>query len=127
VAFGAAAVYIGLDYRRVSQLYLPAQSRAAAYQDATPEKLGASWLFRDHADFARLMATPMLPETAQALYPLAGRLLHFSPEPRVIEKRIQGARLLGLDAEADAEAGRYRAAFPARYADWAARQTPPPR
>jgi O-antigen polymerase len=48
-------------------------------------------------------------------------VLHFAPEPRVIEKRIASARLLQLDADADAEARRYLAAFPAAYAAWSSK------
>ena len=49
----------------------------------------------------------------------AGVLLHYSPEPRVIEKRIEAAVLLGRDADALEHLARYKAAFPAEHARWA--------
>jgi hypothetical protein len=51
---------------------------------------------------------------------LAQRLLHFSPERRVVERVIDSALLLGRNAEAVFYLQRYKAAFPAAYADWMA-------
>jgi hypothetical protein len=115
------AAYAAADYRRVSQLYLPTQARAPEYRDDTWNKVGDSWLFKDETSFARLARIPLHRETAAAVHALAGRVLHMSPEPRVIEKRIASARLLGLDEQASAEIARYRAAFPAAHAAWARR------
>ena len=39
-------------------------------------------------------------------------MLHYSPEPRVIERAIESALLLGKDAEAATLLARYKAAFP---------------
>ena len=50
---------------------------------------------------------------------LATALLHFSPEPRVIEKLIESAVLLGFEEEALFYLVRYRAAFPESHARWA--------
>lgn len=121
LALAAMAAYAAADYRRVSQLYLPTQARAPEYRDDTWDKVGDSWLFQDEASFARLGRIPLHRETAAAVHALAGRVLHMSPEPRVIEKRIASARLLGLDDQASAEIERYRAAFPAAHAAWARR------
>ena len=45
-------------------------------------------------------------------------LLHFSPEPRVVEKVITSAEMLGLEDEAASYRVRYRAAFPDAYVRW---------
>jgi hypothetical protein len=45
-------------------------------------------------------------------------LLHYSPEPRIIEKVIESAVMLGRDEEAMAHLARYRAAFPKEHAAW---------
>jgi hypothetical protein len=45
-------------------------------------------------------------------------MLHFSPEPRVIEKVIESAVMHGQDAEALYYLQRYKAAFPAQHARW---------
>ena len=54
------------------------------------------------------------------MYELPGRMLHYSPEPRVIELAIESATMLGDEDEAVLHLARYRAAFPADYAKWSA-------
>jgi hypothetical protein len=122
--FAAIAAYAAWDYHRVRQLYLPTAARAQAYQDETFDKVRSTWLFRDQLAYAQLARIPLNAGTAKDIYALAGQVLHFSPEPRVIEKRIEAARLQGMDVEMAAEAARYRAAFPAAHAAWLRRTTP---
>jgi O-antigen ligase len=115
----AFLVFVGIDYQRVSQIYLPAAQRSAAYRDDTLNKIRGSWLFRDQARFAELNVTALTPGNAAALHAMARELLHYSPEPRVIEKLIESAVLLGRDDEALLYLARYRAAFPQDHARWA--------
>jgi hypothetical protein len=113
-----AVAYAAWDYRRVSQIYLPPAQRASAYRDDTLEKTRATWLFRQQFDFAALSLTPLTRENALHVYDLSNQLLHFSPEPRVIEKVIESAVMLGRDEEALLHLARYRAAFPESHAQW---------
>lgn len=121
VAIMVLAVLTGAawDYWRVSQLYLPPAQRAAAYRDQTLEKVRNTWFFRDQVDFAEL--TTVVPQKSNAAehYAQALRLLHFSPEPRVIEAVIESAVLLDKDREALFFLQRYEAAFPQAHAAWA--------
>jgi len=120
--------YATWDYRRVTQIYLAPESRAAAYQDDTLAKLQASRLFRAQVRFAELTLTPLTRDNAQWTFDTATDLLHYSPEPRVIEKVIESAMLLGREDEAAAHLARYRAAFAQAHAKWAqALATPLPR
>lgn len=112
--------YAAWDYHRVSQIYRQPQDRAAAYRDATLSKIRDSWLFRRQVGFAELALTPLTRDNARWTYDTATALLHYSPEPVVIEKVIESAVMLGLDDEAVAHLARYRAAFPVEYARWAA-------
>jgi hypothetical protein len=58
----------------------------------------------------------------------AQSLLHYSPEPRVIERAIEAATLHERYDDAVLDVARYRAAFPESYAQWqAAQQRPPPK
>jgi hypothetical protein len=114
----AAIAYAAWDYHRVSQIYLPAEARAAAYRDLTLERIRGSRLFRDQARFAELTVTPLTIENAQWTYDTALATLHFSPEPRVIEKVIESAALLGRHEEAVEHLTRFRAAFPQASAAW---------
>ena len=119
-----AAGYALWDYRRVSQIYLTTSQRAPAYRDNTFEKVRGSWLFGRQVRFAELTTTEVTPENAAHLHAMAQELLHFSPEARVVEKLIESAELLGRGDEAAAYRLRYRAAFPAAYAQWVKAREP---
>lgn len=114
--------YTAWDYHRISQIYLGPEQRSPAYRDDTLEKIRGSWLFQDQVRFAQLTITSLSAENALQVNALAKHLLHFSPEPRVIEALIESAVLLGRDDEALYYLQRYRAAFPERHARWAAMQ-----
>ena len=111
--------YAAWDYQRISQIYLQPESRSAAYRTDTLNKIRSSWLFADQVQFAELLTTPLTPANAEWTLDAAKRLLHYSPEPRVIEKLIESAVLLGRDDDALAYLARYRAAFPKEHALWA--------
>jgi O-antigen ligase len=111
-----AAVYAAWDYWRVSQIYLPVESRQSAWRDNTLEKVRASWLFANQVRFAELSLTPLTPDNARWNFDTARALLHFSPEPRVIERLIESATMLGYNDEAIVHLARYKAAFPEDYA-----------
>lgn len=115
----ASLVAVGIDYHRVSQIYLAPAERSAAYRDDTLNKVQGTWLFRQQARFAVLGITVLKPDNAESMYSLAQELLHYSPEPRVIEKVIESAVMLGRDDEALLYVARYRAAFPEDHARWA--------
>ena len=108
IAFGAYATW---DYHRISQIYLSPAKRLAAYRENTLSKIQDSVLFEQQVRFAELTTTPLTPANAARLHSLALALLHFSPEPRVIEKLIDSAELLGQPDEAEFYRVRYRAAF----------------
>lgn len=117
----AIAGYAAWDYHRISQIYRAPEDRAAAYRDDTLAKIRGSWLFANQVRFAELSITPLTPANAQWTFDTATALLHYSPEPRVIEKVIESAVMLGRDEEALAHLARYRAAFPLDHARWAQR------
>ena len=125
VSAGVAAVlmattaYVAWDYHRISQIYLAPQARDAAYRDDTMNKVRRTWLFRNQVRFAELTTTPLTQDNAQWTFDTAAALLHFSPEPRVIEKVIESAAMLGREDEALAHFARYRAAFPQDHESWA--------
>ena len=106
------------DYRRVSQIYLSAQERDPAMREHTLDKISDTLLFRNQYLFAELGLVALTPSNAQWTYDTAAELLHYSPEPRVIEKIIESATMLGREDEAVLHLARYRAAFPADCAIW---------
>lgn len=114
----AATGYAAWDYRRVSQLYLPPEARAPAYAQDTLGHAKRSWLFRSQAWFAEFTTTPLTLANARALHDQALELLHYSPEPRVAQKLIESAALLGEEEEALGYLMRFKAAFPEDYERW---------
>jgi hypothetical protein len=115
----AGVAYAAWDYHRVSQIYLAPEDRAAAYREDTLEHVRRSRLFRSQAAFAELTITPLTRENAQWTHDLALELLHYSPEPKIIEKVIESATMLGRDDEALWHLARFRAAFPDAHREWA--------
>jgi hypothetical protein len=116
-----AALYAAWDYQRILQIYLPVAERAAPYRDNTLAKLQGSWLFGPQVDFAELTTTVLSPANASAVQSLAEVILHFSPEPRVIEALLDSLLLQGRDDVLQFYLARFQAAFPEPYARWASR------
>lgn len=117
--------YAAWDYARVSQIYRQPEERLAAWSDDTLAHVRGSWLFSGPAAFAELtLATPAR-DNANWMYAQAHRVLHYSPEPRVIERLVESATLLGRTDEAVRHLARYRAAFPADYEAWRLAQRRP--
>jgi hypothetical protein len=114
----AVCAYAAWEYHQVSQLYRPYAERAAAYRDETHSKVSHSLLFARQLDFARLTTLPLTRENAARINALAHAMLHYSPEPRVIQALIESALMLGRDEEASAHMKRYRLAYPREYAIW---------
>ena len=118
VAVAVACAGAGWSYWRVSQPYLPPAERAALFRAQSWAQLRDTWLFSDQVDFAELAVTPVTPANAERIFALATDLLHFSPEPMVVQKLMQSAQMQGKDEEVVFYARRLQAAFPDAYAQW---------
>jgi O-antigen ligase len=110
--------YVAWDYQRVSQLYEQPSARMEAYRNNTLQKVSDSWLFRNQVLFATITTVDLSPDNALQMHDMSKALLYFSPEPRVIERLIESARLLGLIEEELFYRQLYQAAFPDNYAQW---------
>ena len=93
-------LYAAWDFNRVGQIYRPAASRDAAYRDNPLQHAKQSWLFKNQADFAELTTQAVTADNAAELYPQALRLMHYSPEARVVQRVIDSGKLLGHDEQA---------------------------
>jgi len=100
-AFFTACLYAAWDFNRVSQIYKPVAQRDPIYSSNPLAYAKQSWLFRNQAEFAELTLQALTASNAQAVYDQAQRVVHYSPEPRVVQRLIDSARLLGHDDEAD--------------------------
>lgn len=112
--------FVAWDYWRISQIYLPPAARHAAYREDTLAKIQGPRFFKDQVQFAELSTTKLALDNAVHMHALAKAMLHFSPEPRVVEKLIESAVMLHQDEEALFYLQRYKAAFPAQHAHWSA-------
>ena len=120
VALLCITAYLAFDYHRVSQIYLSEEDRSALYRDDVMGAAKRSVVFKKHAQFAELVTTPVTPQTAPHVLELALKLVHFSPEPRVIEPLIESATMLHFDDIAMFHLERYKAMYPKDYAAWSA-------
>ena len=93
-------LYAAWDFNRVGQIYRPAASRDAAYRDNPLHHAKQSWLFKNQANFAELTTQTVTPDNAEALYSQALRVMHYSPEARVVQRAIDSGKLLGHDEQA---------------------------
>jgi O-antigen ligase len=117
--------YTAWDYTRVSQLYLPKAQRLAAYQEDTLAKVRGSRLFAHEVQFAELTTFTLTDDTAPRHYTLASQLLHFSPEPRVVQTLLESAQLLGVDNPLLRQIRqRFEVAYPHDFAQWASHAPP---
>lgn len=114
---------LAYDYHRVSQIYLPPSQRSLGYREQPLQHARASWFFRSHADFASLTLTPLRADNAAEQLRMAEALLHYSPEPVVIERLLDSAALLGDQTRLELHSRRYQAAYPQQHAQWLQRQT----
>jgi O-antigen ligase len=118
LAFTAFAAF---DYHRVSQIYLAPEERSSWYAADPLAAAKKSVLFQSQAKFAELQITPLSKETAPRVLELSSELVHWSPEPRIIEKLIESSVMMGLDDVAAFHLQRYRVNYPAAHALWAKR------
>ena len=118
------AVIVAQDYHRVSQIYIAPDKRSSWYGHDALSTAQTSRFFKSHAKFAEMQITPLSKDTAPRIFALAGELVLWSPEPRIIEKLIESAVMLGHDDVAAFHIKRYRTAYPAAYAAWSARAAP---
>jgi O-antigen ligase len=93
-------LYAAWDFNRVGQIYRQATSRDAAYRENPLHHAKQSWLFKNQADFAELTTQTITADNAAEIYPKAVRLMHYSPEARVVQRVIDSAKLLGHDGQA---------------------------
>ena len=120
----ALVAYAGWDYTRVSQIYVLPEERISWWRDDTLGDVRRSWLFANQARFAELTISPLTRENVAESDKAAQALLHYSPEPRIVERVIEAATMQGRVDDAVLHLARYRAAFPKEYERWRREQLP---
>ena len=95
-----ACLFAAWDFNRVGQIYRQATSRDVPYRDNPLHHAKQSWLFKNQADFAELTTQTVTADNAAQIYAQGKRLMHYSPEARVVQRVIDSAQLLGQTEEA---------------------------
>lgn len=92
---------IAWDYQRIRQAYLPPALRSPLWRDDPWGAASKTWFFGEALRFAQVTTFPVSAVNAQAMLNASLATLHDSPEPRVIDKVVASARLLGQNDLAD--------------------------
>lgn len=110
----AIACLMAVDYARVRQIYVPPAARLPLWRERPLEAAKESWFFTETAAFAELTLTPVTADNAHWAFSTSQALVHYSPEPRVVQSLIQSAQILGHNELASEHQQRLRRAFPAQ-------------
>jgi hypothetical protein len=119
LVLGGVLGFVAYDHAQVRQIYLPAAQRYSLWRDPALQVAQRAWLFRGTAVFAQVTTTPVQQGNARAMLEASLEALHTSPEPRVIEKLLDSARLLGEDALFEAHKKHFQRVYPQAYLAWA--------
>ncbi|QNP47744.1 PglL family O-oligosaccharyltransferase [Diaphorobacter aerolatus] len=126
VAWLAGIHLVTSDFRRMAALYQSPPYRAAQWRELTPREVSEnSDFFTDQAEFAWLTTTSLTPGNAAQMHAMARRMLHYSPEPRVITKLIESARILGVEVEVQEQMKLFQIAYPDAFKAFVAKQPLP--
>lgn len=86
---------IAWDYQRVRQIYLPAAQRSVLWREDPWAAANQTWFFGDAVRFAKVTSTPVTDDNAARLLQDSLSALHYSPEPRVVQKLVESAERSG--------------------------------
>jgi len=106
------ALLVAADYWRMRQIYLPSAERFVLWRDAPWDASRHTVFFEPAYRFAQLTTTPISAGNASWVLDTGLELLHYSPEPRIVQAVIDSARLLGRDDLVDLHQQRLQQAFP---------------
>jgi O-antigen ligase len=93
----ALTLLLAADYWRVRQIYLPAAERSVLWRDNPWEASRHTVFFGSAYRFAQLTTTKVQAANAAWVLDTGLQMLHYSPEPRVVQTVIDSARLLGRE------------------------------
>jgi len=116
--------YVAWDYHRMAQIYLQPQERSALHSRTDQLTARDSVLFKPQIEFAAFTTTPLTQANAGRMADMGERVLHYSPEPQVVEILIDALMLLEQQERAAWHEARFRAAFPDAHAQWVRRSQP---
>ncbi len=117
-------MYVAWDYFRVTQLFTPSIDRHRDYRTDTLDKARKTWLFQSYVLYAVVNTTTVDPSNADMVLDAALETLKDFPDPEIIIKVIEAAKMTGDTALVELHSLRFRAAWPKAFAAWVALQAP---
>lgn len=114
-------MYVAWDYFRVTQLFTPSIDRHQNYRSDTLNKVRKTWLFQSYVLYAVVNTTTVDTNNAGMVLNAALEVLKEFPDPEIIIKVIDAARMTGDTMLAELHAERFKAAWPKAFAAWVAR------
>ena len=112
---GAAVVsvvtVVAVDYSRVRQIFIPENQRTKLWPADALSLAKSSLFFQTTAQFAHYSLTPVTADNAADMLKQGLELLHYSPEPKVVRKVVEAARLQGDAQTASRHASGLKAAY----------------
>lgn len=117
-------MYVAWDYFRVTQLFTPSIDRHKHYQTETLNKVRKTWLFQSYVLYAVVNTTTVDTNNAAMVLNAALEVLKEFPDPEIIIKVIDAAKMTGETALVELHSRRFMAAWPKAFAAWAAMQEP---
>ena len=116
--------FIAYDHVQVQQIYWPSAQRYSVWRDQALQVAQRAWFFRSTALFAKVTTTAVHEDNARAMLEDSLRVLDSSPEPRVIEKLLDSAQLLGEKALYETHKVHFQRVYPQAYLAWAHHRHP---
>ena len=113
-------MYVAWDYFRVTQLFTPSIDRHQDYQKDTLNKVRRTWLFQSYVLYAVVNTATVDANNAGMVLNAALEVLKEFPDPEIIIKVIDAARMTGDTALVELHSARFKASWPTAFAEWAA-------
>lgn len=120
----AGLMYVAWDYFRVTQLFTPSIDRHQDFRTDTLNKARKTWLFHSYVLYAVVNTTTVDMNNAGMVLDAALEVLKGFPDPEIIIKVIDAAKMTGDTALVELHSERFKAAWPKAFAAWVATQEP---
>lgn len=115
----ACLAYVGWDYFRVTQLFTPSIERHQNYHTDTLNKVRDTWFFQSYVLYAVVNTTTVDNSNAGMVLEAALETLKVFPDPEIIRKVVESARLTGDISLAEFHSERFKASWPKAFETWA--------
>lgn len=115
--------YVAWDYFRMTQLFTPSVERHQNYRSDTLNKVRNTWLFQSYVLYAVVNTTTVDTTNAGMVLNAALEVLKVFPDPEIIIKVIEAAKMSGDAANVQLHSARFKSAWPKAFDAWAATQS----